>query len=148
MYLIEHIPKAIADELLADKERDTVVMSSEERRWGRRRVTTSCGREIALALPTGTVIDPGTIIAVEENWYLQVEAANEAVLAVRPRDRDAAVRLAFEVGNHHFPLALDQGDLLVPDDTAMVQLLNRLGEHWERRRVVFNPIAKAHRHVS
>jgi len=148
MYLIEHIPTAIADELLAGKERDTVVMTCEERRWGRRRVSTSSGREIALALPTGTVIDPDTIIAVEENWYLQVEAANEAVLVVRPHDRDAAVRLAFEVGNHHFPLALDKGDLLVPDDTAMVQLLNRLGEHWERRCVVFNPIARAHRHVS
>jgi hypothetical protein len=27
-------------------------------------------------------------------------------------------------------------------------LLNRLGESWERRRTVFNPIAKAHRHVA
>jgi urease accessory protein len=148
MYLIEQIPAAIADELLESKERDTVVMTSEERRWGRRRIKTSLGREVALALPTGAVLHPGTIIVVEENWYLQVEAAKEAVLAVRPHDRDAAVRLAFEVGNHHFPLALDKGDLLVPDDIAMVQLLNRLGEHWERRCVVFNPIAKAHRHVS
>jgi urease accessory protein len=148
MYLIEQIPTAIADELLAGKERDTLVMTSEERRWGRRHVNTSSGRTIALALPTGTVLDPGTIVVVEDTWYLQVEAANEAVLAVRPHDRDAAVRLAFEVGNHHFPLALDKGDLLVPDDIAMVKLLNRLGEHWERRCVVFNPIAKGHRHVS
>ena len=148
MYLIERIPTVIDDELLAGKERDTVVMTSEERRWGRRRVKSSSGREIAFALPTGTVLDPGAIIAVEENWYRQIEAAYEAVLAVRPNDRDAAVRIAFEVGNHHFPLALDQADLLVPDDIAMVQLLNRLGERWERRCVIFNPIAKAHRHVS
>jgi urease accessory protein len=148
MYLIERIPAVIADELLAGKERDTVVMTSEERRWGRRRVKTFSGREIALALPTGTVLDPGTIIAIEDNWYLQIEAANEAVLAVRLHNRDAAVRLAFEVGNHHFPLALDNDDLLVPDDIAMVQLLDRLGAPWERRCVVFNPIAMAHRHVS
>jgi len=148
MLLIEHIPRVAADELLADKERDTIVMTSEERRWGRRRVSTSAGRRIALAFPTGTILEPGMIIALEPTWYLEVEAAVEPVLAVRPHDRDAAVRIAFEVGNHHFPLALANGDLLVPDDTAMEHLLNRLGEPWERRCVVFNPIAKAHRHVS
>ncbi len=148
MLLIEHIPAGVTDELLVGKQRDTIVMTSEERRWGRKRVSTAAGREIALALPTGTVITPGAIIAVEPTWYLQVEAAAESVLAVRPHDRDAAVRLAFEIGNHHFPLALDQDDLLVPDDTAMEHLLDRLGEPWERRCVVFNPIAKVHRHGS
>jgi urease accessory protein UreE len=146
MLVIEQIPATIVHETLVGKERDTIVMTSEERRWGRRRVRTTASREIALALPTGVTLDPDAIIAVEPTWYLQVEAAAEPVLAVHPHDRDAAVRIAFEIGNHHFPLAIDHGDLLVPDDTAMVQLLNRLGEPWERRRVVFNPIAKAHRH--
>jgi urease accessory protein len=148
MLLIEELPGATSRELLIGKERDTVVMTSEERRWGRRRVRTSGGREIALALNTGTTLDPGAILAIEATWYLQVEAAAEPVLAVRPRDRDGAVRIAFEIGNHHFPLAIEGGELLVPDDTAMRQLLDRLGEPWERRSVVFNPIAKAHRHVS
>jgi len=148
MLLIEQIPELVASDLLVGKERDTIVMTSEERRWGRRRVHTSAGREIALALSTGTTLDPGAIIAIEPTWYLQVEAATEAVLAVHPSNREAAVRIAFEIGNHHFPLSIDGNDLLVPDDTAMEQLLNRLGESWERRRTVFNPIAKAHRHVA
>src|ERR1700722_3496837 len=109
MLLIEQLPSEISLELLIGKERDTVVMTSEERRWGRRRVSTSGGREIALALNTGTTLDPGAILAT---WYLQVEAAAEPVLAVRPRDRDGAVRIAFEIGNHHFPLAIEGGELL------------------------------------
>jgi urease accessory protein len=121
-------------------------MTAEERRWVRRRVTSKSGREVGLALPTGTIIQPGDILVNESGWYLEVEAAEEQVLAVRPRDRRAALRVAFEVGNHHFPLAIEDEALLVPDDTAMVQLLNRLGERWERRRAVFNPIAKEHRH--
>jgi urease accessory protein UreE len=148
MLLIEQLPSEISLELLIGKEHDTVVMTSEERRWGRRRVRTSAGREIALALNTGATLDPGVIIAIEATWYLQVEAAAEPVLAVRPRDRDGAVRIAFEIGNHHFPLAIEGGELLVPDDTAMRQLLERLGEPWERRSVAFNPIVKPHRHVS
>ncbi|HTY55721.1 MAG TPA: urease accessory protein UreE [Candidatus Binataceae bacterium] len=128
------------------KQRDCVRMTSEERRWVRRRITTAAGREVALALPTGTVIRPGDILLNEPGWYLEVEAAEEPVLAIYPRDHQTALRVAFEVGNHHFPLALDGDAMLVPDDSAMVQLLDRLGQPWQRRSAIFDPIAKAHRH--
>jgi urease accessory protein UreE len=85
------------------------------------------GREIALALPTGTTLEPGATVWIEPDWYLAIEAAPEAVLAILPADARAAVRIAFEVGNRHFPLAVDGDALLVPDDTAMVQLLDRIG---------------------
>jgi urease accessory protein len=145
MLVIERIPDPIPATLVL-KQRDTLVLNSEERRWGRRRARTSGGREVALALPTGTTLQPGTILAVEADWYLQVEAAYEAVIAVCPRDRDAAIRIAFEVGNHHFPLALDGDTLLVPDDPAMRHLLERLGEGWTPRQAIFTPIGKGHVH--
>jgi urease accessory protein UreE len=62
------------------------------------------------------------------------------VLAATPRDLAEAIRLAFDVGNRHFSLAIDGPALLVPDDTAMEQLLTRAGVPWERRQAVFNPI--------
>jgi Urease accessory protein UreE len=46
----------------------------------------------------------------------------------------------FDVGNRHFPLAMDGEDLLVPDDTAMEQLLSRLGVAWKRRAAIFAPL--------
>jgi urease accessory protein len=95
---------------------------------------------VALALPTGSVLRDGDVLAVEEEWYLVVEARPEPVLAVLPRDRAEAIRLAFDVGNRHFSLALDGLALLVPDDTAMEQLLTRAGVPWERRLAIFNPI--------
>jgi len=148
MLTVERVASPPSAAERARKERDCLRMTSEERRWVRRRATSAGGREVALALPTGTVMHPGDILANEPEWYLEVEAAEEPVLAVLPHDRQAALRVAFEVGNHHFPLAIEGEALLVPDDTAMVQLLNRLGEPWERRRAVFNPIAKGHRHDS
>ncbi len=132
---------------LRGKERDTLRLAWEERRWTRKRVTTARGREVALALPTGSVLQPGTVLAVEAEWYLAVEGRPEPVLAVAPRDRAEAIRVAFEVGNRHFPLALGGELLLVPDDTAMEQLLSRLGVHWERCHRVFDPLGGAgHRH--
>jgi urease accessory protein UreE len=77
---------------------------------------------------------------------LQVEAAKEPVLAIYPHDRETAIRVAFEVGNHHFPLAIDGESLLVPDDTAMIQLLTRLDVRWERREAVFDPMGRGHSH--
>ena len=125
---------------LAGKERDTLPLTWEERRWTRKRVETTGGRMVALALPTGSVLRDGDVLVVEEAWYLVVEARPEPVLAALPRDRAEAIRLAFDVGNRHFSLALDGPALLVPDDTAMEQLLTRAGVPWERRLAIFNPI--------
>jgi urease accessory protein len=131
---------------LTGLERDVLVLTAEERRWGRRRVVTGGGRELGLALPTGSVLVPGQVLWVGEGWYVVVEAAEEAVLAVSPRSGDEALRIAFEVGNRHFTLAVDGGRLLVPDDPAMEQLLGRLGVEFERTRAAFAPIGHGHRH--
>ena len=127
-------------------ERDCLVLTAEERRWGRRRVRTRAGRELALALPTGSVLVPGEVLHVDAEWYLAVEAAEEAVIAVTPSSRDEAVRVAFEVGNRHFTLAIDGARLLVPDDAAMKALLTRLGVAWAPARAVFTPLGMGHRH--
>jgi urease accessory protein len=68
------------------------------------------------------------------------------LLAIYPRNREEAIRIAFEVGNRHLPLALEADTVMVPDDAAMVQWLDRSGVPWERRLAAFNPIAKMSRH--
>jgi urease accessory protein UreE len=102
---------------LDGKERDALVVRWEERRWGRRRAVTRAGRQVALALPTGSLLRPGAVLLVGSDWYLAVEAAPEPVIAAFPRDRREAVRVAFEVGNRHFALA--QGP--APDDALLVR---------------------------
>ena len=136
----------VDDTELVGLERDVLALTAEERRWGRRRVTTRAGRTLALALPTGSVLIPGDVLHVGPGWYVAVEAAPEPVLVVTPRSREEAIRVAFEVGNRHFMLALDGERLLVPDDPAMDQLLARLGVVFERRAAVFVPVGPGHRH--
>jgi urease accessory protein len=140
MQVITEAPRAVPPAALAGKARDTLHLTWEERRWTRKRVTTAGGRELALALPTGTVLDPGAVLLVEDDWYLVVEARPEPLLAIFPASREEALRLAFEVGNRHFTLALEDGALLVPDDTAMIQLATRAGARWERRQAVYTPL--------
>jgi len=138
-------PIVEAEELLG-LERDVLVLTAEERRWGRRRARTAAGRELALALPTGSVLAAGEVLHVDQDWYVVVEAAREAVLAVEPRSAEEGLRLAFEVGNRHFTLAWDGARALLPDDPAMEQLLKRMDLPFERTQAVFVPLGRAHRH--
>jgi len=144
--VVTHPHVHLHDADLSRLERDALVLTAEERRWGRRRVTTLAGRTLALALPTGSVLTPGDILHVGPGWYVVIEAAREPVLAVTPRSREEALRIAFEVGNRHFTLAIDGERLLVPDDPAMDQLLGRLGVAFERVQSVFVPVGAGHRH--
>lgn len=146
MKVISAPPARVDSASLEGKERDVLRLTWEERRWSRKRVVTAQGREVALALPTGSTLRTGDILLVEPEWYLEVESVPEPVIAVFPSDHDEALRLAFEVGNRHFSLALEPEAFLVPDDPAMEQLLTRLGAKWERRTAIFNPIGAAHAH--
>ena len=67
----------VHDADLSRRERDVLVLTAEERRWGRRRVITQAGRTLALALPTGSTLTPGDILHVTVDWYVVVEAAAE-----------------------------------------------------------------------
>ena len=136
----------VHDADLSGREKDVLALTAEERRWGRRRVITVGGRMLALALPTGTVMRPGDVLYVATDWYVMIEAAPESVLAVQPRSREEALRVAFEVGNRHFTIALDGEGLLVPDDPAMEQLLTRLAVAFERVNAIFVPLGAGHRH--
>jgi urease accessory protein UreE len=131
---------ALAGADLRGKEEDTLALAWEQRRWIRGKFTTTKGRQVALALPTGTPLVPGTVILIEEDWYLRAEAVAEPLIAVTPKDHEEAIRLAFEIGNLHFPLAIEDGALLVPDDAAMAQLFDRLKIPWTRRQSIFTPL--------
>jgi urease accessory protein len=145
MVLIESLPASPPD--VSGKQPDPLILTSEQRRWPRARFQTQSGLELALALPSGARLEPGQVLCSGPVSYVIVEAAPEPVLAVTPRSHADALRIAFEVGNRHFPLALDGENLLVPDDPAMTQLLTRLGVSFTRALLPFLPLSHPHSHA-
>src|SRR5215475_6163484 len=89
--VISEVPRGVGEAELAGRERDTLVLTAEERRWARRRVTTTAGRALALALPTGSVLAPGAVLHVGTDWFVVVECAQEPCLAVTPASREEAL---------------------------------------------------------
>ena len=144
--IIDSLPPPVDPGELHGKQEDRLVLSWEQRRWMRGRFTTERGRKIGIALPTGTSLVHGTILHLAADWYLKIEAAIEPVLEAVPADYEEGVRIAFEVGNLHFPLALRGKSILVPDDKAMIRVLDRLGIAWERRQTIFDPVGNTQVH--
>lgn len=148
--IIDRLPALVNQDDLQGKEEDRLVLSWEERRWLRGRFTTERKRKVGIALPTGAAVPPGSILYVAEDWYLRLDGAIEPVLEIVPSDCHEAVKIAFEVGNRHFPLALDGNKILVADDKAMVRLMERLGVPYRQRQAVFDPIrnTQLHQHAA
>lgn len=144
--IIDRLTPSFRADDLRTKEEDKLVLGWEQRRWLRGRFTTAKGRKVGIALPTGTTLAPNSILWIGSDWYLRIEAAIEPVLEITPSDYEHGVRIAFEVGNRHFPLAMEKGKILVPDDNAMVRLMDRLDASWERRQMVFTPVGGSQHH--
>jgi urease accessory protein len=144
--VVDRLPTKVSRADLEGKENDRLLLTWEQRRWMRGRFTTERGREIGVALRTGVQIEPGQIMWIGPDWYLTMGAASEPLLAIEAADRQEAIRIAFEIGNLHFPLALAGERLLVPDDSAMTQLLGRIGVRWEKCSLAFQPIGKGSPH--
>jgi urease accessory protein len=76
-------------------------MNCADRRRVRRRVIAPDGLELGLALPTGTILEPGTLLFQNESRAYVVKAALEEVLVIRAKNWVEAARAAHQIGNLH-----------------------------------------------
>lgn len=117
-----------------------------KRRW---RATAQDGREFGFDLERP--LADGTTVFADEGKAYRVQQKPEPVLAVRLEEgalQGAAdfARLGWLIGNLHFPLALADGAVVVPDDPALRQLFERERIAFEARERVFKPLSGGHSH--
>ena len=113
-------------------------MTAEDRRRVRRRLRASDGRELALALPTGTTLKPGQVVHREDGKAYQVTAAPEDVLVLRPRTLDEAVKVGHLIGNLHSDIDYSDGLLAVLWNEPLEARLRREGFAVERQSRPFH----------
>jgi urease accessory protein len=115
-----------------------VPMSAHDRRRVRRIVEAADGALLALELPTGTVLHAGQVLHHDAEGAYVVEAADEDVLVVRPRDMAEAARVAHLVGNMHRDLHVEGTEITVLADHTLADRIARLGAAVERVRRPFH----------
>lgn len=120
-----------------------IPMTAEDRARVRRKLTAPDGRELALALPTGTKLWPGQVLLSESNRVYVVEAAPELVTIVRPRDLREAAAAGHLIGNMHRDVDLEGEGIAVLYDEVLEDRLRRAGFEIERTEQPFHGNAGA-----
>ena len=107
-------------------ERDVVFLDWEGRQKCRQRLETQSGRELGLALPTGTVLSPGDILYRDAEVEIVVEGLPEKVFVLRPESAEEYGLTCYQIGNLHRPIGFDDGAILVPYEPVLENQLSRL----------------------
>jgi urease accessory protein len=129
---VEQLPKP---RNLEQSEIISLEMTCVDRRRVRRRVIAPDGLELGLALPTGTILEPGTLLFQNESRAYVVAAALEDVLVIRPKDWIEAARVAHQIGNLHRDVQFSntsEFEILALWDAPLELLLLRLNADFER----------------
>jgi urease accessory protein len=110
-------------------------MTAVDRRRVRRRVIAPDGLELGLALPTGTILEPGTLLFQNDARAYVVAAALEDVLVIRAKNWVEAAQVAHQIGNLHRDVQFSNDsnfELLALWDGALELLCLRLNLDFER----------------
>lgn len=137
MLIIEH--KIINITNLNNLEMDTVVLNWEDRRKARQKIRTKRGIEIAIALPTGTILNDSDILYRDDKSYIAVEAEKEDVISIQLDDITGSAMIAYELGNRHAPVSISNSRLMTPYNHLIEDLLKRLSIRYERSKDIFEP---------
>ncbi len=127
-------------------ERDTVVLKWEDRRRSRQRVRTTKDVELGIALPTGTVLQAGDLLHLDNVRYIVVEAEAEDVIVIFPEDMTRSAMVAYEIGNRHLPISLKGSNIVTPYDRFIEEFLKKESIGYECRREIFEPLRRGGHH--
>jgi urease accessory protein len=147
MMLVEEKIKITDLHFLDRLERDVIVLGWEERRKPRQRLMTQKGIQIALALPTGTILHERDILYMDDQCYITVEAAKEDVIVIYPKDMEEGAVIAYEIGNRHLPLSVGKGNIITLQNPQIEEFLRKGWIRHQLRKESFEPTRKGHSHA-
>lgn len=126
---------------------DTVTLTWEQRRKARQKLLTGQGIEIALALPTGTQLHAGDLLATAKGW-IEVQPALEDVLLIKPRTLQETAFVAYQIGNRHLPLEIEDLALKTLHEPVLAAYLAECGLPVECVSLPFTPVSatSVHQH--
>lgn len=135
MIIVDNLPTGAVPPA---SELDPLVLRWEQRSKSHQVVVTNGGREIGVKLPTGTRLPPGLVVHIGAGFHVEVVAAVEDVWEIQAADPRTLLRVAYEIGNRHFPIDIRAGSLRVLYDHTLQDLWERLGVRAERVRQPFS----------
>lgn len=133
------VVRKLRGKLAADETRrvETVPMGWEARLRSRQRVRTSRGAELGISLPTGQAMHEGDVLYEDDERVVVVATVPEDVLVLYPESRVEMGRVAFQVGNRHAPVQVEEQRILTPYDHVLEEYFRNLDVRCERAKEPF-----------
>ncbi len=106
---------------------DTVTLDYDHRHRRRIRLRTDGGRDLLLDLPKAVPLANGDGLRLEDGGWVEVRAAQEALLEIRAGDPWQLLRLAWHVGNRHVPAEILADAIRIRPDHVIAKMIEGLG---------------------
>ena len=117
----------------------SVTLDFDARHRRRIRLTTDQGEAVLLDLPRTVAMADGDALQLEDGRLLKVKAAAELIVAVRHKDRNQLMRLAWHLGNRHLPTEIRDQALRIRPDHVIEEMLHRFGAELSKLQAPFQP---------
>lgn len=132
---------------LNGQAKDFVELNYHDRCRPRQIVSTAGGRELALALPRGTVLTDGVVLHRDQEVVVTVVAKPEQVVRIQPEDNRELCVVAHHLGNWHRSLeALTDGNVLTEVDAPLEDWLKKHGIAYSIETRAYQPNLKGNSH--
>ena len=123
---------------------DTLTLPFDLRQKSRFSATTDKGQEVGLFYPRGQMFRSGIILTGENEFKVQIKAANEAVSVMRSSDSLKFSKACYHLGNRHVSLQILEAELRFLKDHVLDHMLEGLGLQATQEMLPFEPEAGAY----
>ena len=128
-----------------------VTLDFDARYRRRIRLTTDDDEDFLLDLPKTVAMADGDALQLDDGRLLKVQAAAELTVEVRHADPNQLVRIAWHLGNRHFPTEIRNDVLRIRPDHVIEAMLHGFGADLVKLQAPFQPEGGAysgsgHRH--
>ncbi len=130
----------------SDVADDEIELTWDERHRRRIRMTSNGGKVFLLDLPRAVALADGDRLLLDDGSRIRVRARPERVADIRAESADALARIAWHLGNRHWPTQLLEGGLRIPFDHVLIDMVAGLGGRVTLRDAVFHPESGAYAH--
>lgn len=123
---------------------DRVVLAHDERHLRRKRLTLAGGEHVMVDLAEPAALGHGDALVLEDGRTVEIEAAEEPLLEILPRDHLHLTELAWHIGNRHLAAQIEAGRILILRDHVIQAMLEGLGAAVREVVEPFQPVRGAY----
>lgn len=118
---------------------DSITLDFDNRHRRRIRLTTDRGVPVLLDLPKAVAMAHGDGLRLDGGGWLRINAAPEGLVEVRADDATQLARIAWHIGNRHFPAQIMDGAIRIRPDHVIEAMIVGLGGALTRMDAPFQP---------